>query len=173
MCVLLVLEAICVSINSSASSIAAVVRIFGFDACSTWGWMGTMWIYPLKIRTKGTALATAADFLSNFLVAESTPPALKNVTHETYIIFAVLNIVNMIIAWCFNQETSGQTLESTDRLFVSDWKDETLNGDKTYIFRRAQWSVVRRARVAAKEEWLRKRNTGSDGEDGALGGKRG
>lgn len=38
------------------------------------GWMATVWVYPaeilpLKIRSKGAALAAAADFLGNFLVS--------------------------------------------------------------------------------------------------------
>ena len=37
MCVVLVAEAICVSINSTPSAIAAVVFVFAFEACFTWG----------------------------------------------------------------------------------------------------------------------------------------
>lgn len=38
------------------------------------GWMATVWVYPaeillLRIRSKGAALAAAADFLGNFLVS--------------------------------------------------------------------------------------------------------
>ncbi len=59
--------------------------------------MATVWIYPpeilpLKTRAKGASLATAADFLGNFLVVEITPPALKNLGYRTYIILAILNI---------------------------------------------------------------------------------
>jgi len=84
MCVVLVLEAILVAVGGTGASIAAVVMVFLFEACFTWGWMGCVWVYPpeilpLKIRAKGAALAAAADFLGNFLVVEITPPALKNV----------------------------------------------------------------------------------------------
>jgi hypothetical protein len=37
MCLVLVAEAICVAINTSSSSIAAVVFVFAFEACFTWG----------------------------------------------------------------------------------------------------------------------------------------
>jgi len=68
--------------------------------------MATVWIYPaeilpLKTRAKGPSVATAADFLGNFLVFEITPTALRNIGCKTYIIFAVLNIVNAIIIWAF------------------------------------------------------------------------
>jgi hypothetical protein len=42
MCLVLVLEAICVAINTLSSSIAAVVFVFAFEACFTWGWMATV-----------------------------------------------------------------------------------------------------------------------------------
>lgn len=37
MCLVLVAEAICVAINTPSSSIAAVVFVFAFEACFTWG----------------------------------------------------------------------------------------------------------------------------------------
>ena len=128
--------------------------------------MATVWIYPpeilpLKTRAKGASLAAAADFLGNFLVVEITPPALKNIGYKTYIIFAVLNIVNAIIVWCLYPETAGQTLESVDRLFVADWEDETVSGGKVPIAGKVQWSVVRKARAMAKEGKLRRRNLSS------------
>jgi hypothetical protein len=128
--------------------------------------MATVWIYPpeilpLKTRAKGASLAAAADFIGNFLVVEITPPALKNIGYKTYIIFAVLNIVNAIIVWCLYPETAGQTLESVDRLFVADWEDETVVGGKVPIVRKAQWSVVRKARALVKDSQLRRRSTSS------------
>jgi len=155
MCLVLVLEAICVAVNTASSNIAAVVFVFLFEACFTWGWMATVWIYPpeilpLKIRAKGASLAAAADFLGNFLVVEITPPALRNIGYKTYIIFAVLNIVNAIIVWAFYPETAGQTLESVDQLFIGEWEDEAVVGDKVPLVRRTQWSAVRKARAMRK-----------------------
>jgi hypothetical protein len=117
--------------------------------------MATVWIYPpeilpLKTRAKGASLAAAADFLGNFLVVEITPPALRNIGYKTYIIFAVLNIVNAIIVWAFYPETAGQTLESVDRLFVGEWEDEGVVGEKVPLVRRVQWSAVRKARAMRK-----------------------
>lgn len=125
--------------------------------------MATVWIYPpeilpLNIRAKGAALAAAADFLGNFLVVEITPPALKNIGYKTYIIFAVLNIVNAIVVWCFYPETAGQTLESVDRLFVTDWEEETVVGNKVPLIRKTQWSVVRKARDMAQNDEFRRRH---------------
>lgn len=127
------------------------------------GWMATVWIYPpeilpLKIRAKGASLAAAADFLGNFLVVEITPPALKNIGYKTYIIFAVFNIVNAIIVWCFYPETAGQTLESVDRLFIMDSSEDAVSNDKFSLLHKSQWSVVRKAREMAKSAQLTERN---------------
>ena len=44
MCVVLVLEAIMVAIGGSGPAVAAVVFVFLFEACFTWGWMGCVWV---------------------------------------------------------------------------------------------------------------------------------
>lgn len=125
--------------------------------------MATVWIYPpeilpLKIRAKGASLAAAADFLGNFLVVEITPPALKNIGYKTYIIFAVLNIVNAIIVWCFYPETAGITLESVDHLFVDEWTEDGVTNETVPLAGKLQWSVVRKARQIVHDGKLRRRN---------------
>ncbi|OSX62527.1 hypothetical protein POSPLADRAFT_1046005 [Postia placenta MAD-698-R-SB12] len=144
----LVLEAICVAINNTASGGAAVFFIFLYETFFTWGWMATVWVYPaeilpLKIRAKGAALAAAADFLGNFLVVEITPPALQNIGWRTYIIFAVFNIVQALIVYCFYPETAGQTLESIDELFRNH--DTSVKGESTGWASAMQWSMVPKA----------------------------
>ena len=108
--------------------------------------MATVWCYPpeilpLKIRAKGAALAAAADFLGNFIVVEITPPALQNIGYKTYIIFAVLNIINAIVVWAFYPETAGSTLESVDFLFTNTDETETQRP----FYHQLQWSVVYQA----------------------------
>ncbi|MCJ1381335.1 hypothetical protein MMC17_004445 [Xylographa soralifera] len=167
MCIVLVSEAICVAVGGHSASIAAVFFVFMFEACFTWGWMATVWIYPaeilpLKIRAKGAALAAAADFLGNFLVVEITPPALANIGYRTYIIFAVLNLANAAIVWCFYPETAGQTLESIDRMFAKR-DDGFLDDGHESWYRKLQWEMVGRAERARH---LRRR---TEGQRGSLG----
>ena len=116
------------------------------DPLTDAGWMATVWCYPpeilpLRIRAKGAALAAAADFLGNFIVVEITPPALRNIGYKTYVIFAVLNIVNAMIVWAFYPETAGSTLESIDFLFTNadEWSM------KKPFYHKLQWSVVYQA----------------------------
>ncbi|KAI9685306.1 MAG: hypothetical protein M1822_004679 [Bathelium mastoideum] len=149
MCTVLVIEAATVATGGTGASVVAVIMVFAFEACFTWGWMGCVWVYPpeilpLKIRAKGAALAAAADFLGNFLVVEITPPALQNIGYKTYIIFAVLNLANAVIVWCLYPETSGLPLERIDELFVTA-TPSCASGVKTPVWRRIQWVVVARA----------------------------
>ncbi|KAJ5231442.1 uncharacterized protein N7469_006030 [Penicillium citrinum] len=163
MCVVLICEAITVAIDNKASGVAAVFFVFAFEACFTWGWMATVWVYPaeilpLKIRSKGAALAAAADFLGNFLVVEITPPALQNIGYKTYIIFAVFNIVAASIVWCFYPETSYLNLESVDLLFLPDEdQDQEIEAKRNFYQKALQWNVVPRARIAVNEAKQRKK----------------
>ena len=125
--------------------------------------MATVWCYPpeilpLKIRAKGAALAAAADFLGNFIVVEITPPALQNIGYKTYIIFAVLNLVNAVIVWAFYPETGGSTLESVDFLFTNTNEMET----KRPFHHRLQWSVVYQAEEIRQLHSLKRDSTIED-----------
>lgn len=146
--------------------------------------MATVWVYPaeilpLKIRSKGAALAAAADFLGNFLVSfyskthfpwissdivtvkkvvEITPPALENIGYKTYIIFAVFNIVAAFIVYCFYPETSYLNLESVDLIFLPDEDlDQEIEAKRNFYQKAVQWNVVPRARIAVEEAKARKK----------------
>ncbi|OAG42299.1 hypothetical protein AYO21_03467 [Fonsecaea monophora] len=179
MCLVLVAEAIAVNrieaanYHNTSAGVAAVFFVFAFEACFTWGWMATVWVYPpeilpLKIRAKGAALAAGADFLGNFLVVEVTPDGVKNLGWKFYIVWAVLNLANAIIVWLFYPETGGQPLEAIDTLFADKeqrrrastlhdvYDDEQDDEDaivdatgtdlkKRGLLSRLQWSIVRKA----------------------------
>ncbi|OCH85490.1 general substrate transporter [Obba rivulosa] len=164
-CLVLVLEGICVKLNTPSAGVGAVFLIFAFEACFTWGWMATVWVYPaeilpLKLRAKGAALAAGADFLGNFLVVEITPPALQNIGYKTYIIFAVLNFVNAVIVWAFYPETAGLTLESIDRLFRHDAgtpTPEDAQEQPRRFWEKMQWSAVSTAATAVERAKIERR----------------
>ena len=99
-------------------------------------------------------MAAAADFLGNFIVVEITPPALQNIGYKTYIIFAVLNIVNAMIIWAFYPETAGSTLESVDFLFTNTDELDT----KKPFYHQLQWSVVYQAEEVMQRLQIKREN---------------
>ena len=74
-------------------------------------------ILPLNIRTQGSALSTASNWISNFIVVKFTPSALANIGFRTYIIFAIFNALWVPILWSCLPETKGRTFEELDILF--------------------------------------------------------
>lgn len=123
MCLILVGEAICVAVGGTVAAVVGVALIFLFEGCFAWGWMATVWVYPpeimpLRTRSKGAALATAADFAGTFLVVEVTPVMLASLGYRSYLVWAVLNLANAIIVFFCFPETANLTLESVDSLFV-------------------------------------------------------
>ncbi|KAK9312692.1 general substrate transporter [Lipomyces starkeyi] len=108
-----------------SAAIGAAAMLFIFEGAFTIGMQSTVWVYPsellpLRLRSKGAALATASNWICNFLVVEITPPAIQNIGYRTYIIFAVLNSVFVPVVFFFFKETKGLSLEDIDLLFASE-----------------------------------------------------
>lgn len=72
------------------------------------------------MRTKGAAVATATDWLTNFVVVEFTPVGIDNLGWKFYVIFTVFNAAFLPILWLFYPETSDRTLEDLDAFFRED-----------------------------------------------------
>lgn len=123
----------------------------------------------MKIRAKGSALAAAADFLGNFLVVEVTPVSVRNIGWKTYLIWAVLNLVNAIIVFMFYPETAGIPLEQIDHLFTSQVEssaEQMEQQGQSAFYRKVQWSIVGKAsREVKRHRFLRKQHAVSSSED--------
>ena len=129
--------------------------------------MATVWLYPpeilpLRARAKGASLAAAAEFLGNFVVVEITPPALQNIGYRTYVIFAVLNVVNAVVVWAFYPETAGLTLEGVDYLFMEP-EGEREGGVERRAKYGLQWGVVRRAEEVRRGLKTKRKNGYEEG----------
>ncbi|KAK9386644.1 general substrate transporter [Lipomyces mesembrius] len=108
-----------------SAAIGAAVMLFVFEGAFTVGMQSTGWVYPseilpLRLRAKGSAISTAANWISNFIVVEITPPAIENIGYRTYIIFAIFNVCFLPIVWFWFKETKGLSLEDIDLLFADE-----------------------------------------------------
>ena len=89
------------------------------------GWVAIPWLYPaevnsLAMRTKGASLATACDWLFNWLVVQTTPPGIHYLKWGIYLIYAVLNAAFIPLIYYFVVETAGLSLEEIDGWFAAN-----------------------------------------------------
>ncbi|KAK9326578.1 general substrate transporter [Lipomyces starkeyi] len=114
------------------SGIAAAAMLFVFEGAFTIGFQATVWVYPseilpLRLRQRGSAISTAANWICNYIIVQITLPAVTNIGWKTYIIFAVLNALWLPVIFFLFPETKGLQLEDVDRLFAG--QDEHVTGD--------------------------------------------
>ncbi|KAG7085499.1 hypothetical protein E1B28_003062 [Marasmius oreades] len=103
--------------GAGATAFFFVYYVF-FGIC----WQGVPWLYPVEInslamRTKGAALGTASNWISNYIVVQITPIGIENLGWKFYIIWAVFNAAFVPLVWVLYPETSNRHLEDIDRLY--------------------------------------------------------
>lgn len=104
---------------STALIVFACLFILGF--ATTWGpmvWAIIGELYPSRYRAKGMALATASNWLWNFLIAFFTPFITKAIDFRYGYVFAACNFVAALIVYFFVMEGQGRTLEELDTMYI-------------------------------------------------------
>ncbi|KAI3175601.1 hypothetical protein DTO039G3_2759 [Penicillium roqueforti] len=75
-------------------------------------------IAPLKTRAQVTAMAAAANWLFNFVLAEVSPVGFATIHWRYYIVYACISAFACVFFYLFCPETKGRTLEEIDDIFV-------------------------------------------------------
>ena len=86
------------------------ILIFGVSY-SPLGWALPSEVFPNATRSKGVALSTCVNWLSNFIVGVVTPPMMSDIGYRTYVFFAVWCVLAGVWAFLLVPETSGKTLD--------------------------------------------------------------
>jgi hypothetical protein len=109
-------------INTKQWQAVAVAFIFGYYTTFGLSWIAVPWLYPAEVNTQqmriaGAGIATATNWISNYVVVLVTPVGISNIQWRYYLIYAVLNAAFVIIVQVFYVETAMLSLEEIDNLF--------------------------------------------------------
>ena len=94
----------------------ASILVFGVSY-SPLGWALPPEVFSNASRSKGVALATCLNWLSNSTVGIATPPMISSIGFGTYVFFAFWCTLAGIWATFLVPETKGRTLEQMDEIF--------------------------------------------------------
>ncbi|KAF9447054.1 general substrate transporter [Macrolepiota fuliginosa MF-IS2] len=137
------------SFGAGATAFFFLYYVF-FGIC----WQGVPWLYPteinsLSMRTKGAALGTASNWISNYIVVQITPIGIANLGWKFYIIWIVFNAIFVPLIWLVYPETANRHLEDIDKLYRD-------NKDMVFVFRNKEATQVARPQrfIDADEERL-------------------
>ncbi|CAL1182203.1 unnamed protein product [Candida parapsilosis] len=109
-------------LNNDYTAAVVVTCIIIANAAFGYSWGGIGWllpseILPLPVRSKGAAIATATNWLSNFVVGLVSPILLDQIKWKTYLIPASFCMLSFFAVWYLFPETKGLTLEDMGSVF--------------------------------------------------------
>ncbi|KAI1331682.1 high-affinity glucose transporter RGT2 [Xylariaceae sp. FL0255] len=114
--------------NQQANKAAVgFIILFIFFFASTWGplaWVVTGEIYPLKTRAKALSIATASNWLLNFVIAFVTPYLVNygkgyaDLQSKVFFIWFGACFICIAFVYFFIYETKGLSLEQVDKMYI-------------------------------------------------------
>jgi MFS transporter, SP family, sugar:H+ symporter len=137
---------------------------------TTWGplvWAIVGELYPARYRAICMGLATASNWLFNFLISFFSTMITNKIDYFYGLVFGVSCAVLAIITYFFMIETKGRSLEEIDTMYVlhvnpitsAKWTPESLRGDglidtdRLHVGRGARsWSKAQQGAVAVPEQ---------------------
>ena len=98
--------------------ILVYVTFFAFSfGCVTWTLLSE--IYPTHIRGRAMSIATLSLWCGTFVVGQAFPWLLETLGGAgVFVLFALMCLPAIIIAWKFLPETKGKTLEEIERFWL-------------------------------------------------------
>ncbi|KAI1382352.1 putative sugar transporter [Hypoxylon crocopeplum] len=107
---------------NSPTNNAIVIFPYLFFTFFNMSWSSGSWayaaeIFPISLRAKGNALCTASLWISNFVVAQVSPPIETATGYGLYILFAIICVVAFFFVRYALVETRGRSLEEMTELF--------------------------------------------------------
>ncbi|KAM3512531.1 hypothetical protein MY11210_003794 [Beauveria gryllotalpidicola] len=94
--------------------------MFTASFARTWGpmaWIVIGEIFPLRTRAKQASLATAGNWLGNFMVSFLTPVATSRIGYAFGFVFVVTNLAAALVVYLFLYESWALSLENVDLMY--------------------------------------------------------
>lgn len=104
----------------AANAVIAFIFIFVAFYGTTWApvaWIYIAEIFPLRIRSKGFAFASALLWCANILVGQVTPILMDKITFGTYIVYGAIGLIMLVWIILFAPEPKGLSLEEMEVIF--------------------------------------------------------
>ncbi|KAF4339601.1 hexose carrier [Fusarium beomiforme] len=148
--------------GSQNAAKASIVFFFLYYIAFGIGMLGVPWLYPTEInsiamRTKGAAVSTATNWLTNFIIVEITPIGIQNLGWKFWIVFTVFNAAFLPVIYFLYPETANRTLEDLDEYYRNN-PPLIVTGDKDAICSKRPLKYVER-----EQTHLRRVNGATDG----------
>jgi hypothetical protein len=84
-------------------------------------------VFPSSRRAKGVGIATATNWVSNFIIGVAVPPMLISIGYGTFIFFGFFCLLAAAFSYFFVTETSGKSLEEMDQVFKDNLGQEEMS----------------------------------------------
>ncbi|PKS09150.1 hypothetical protein jhhlp_003764 [Lomentospora prolificans] len=120
--------------DNHTSGIIMIVSASMFIAsfAATWGpicWVVIGETFPLRTRSKQASIATAFNWLGNFMISFLTPLATDGISYAYGYVFVGMNVVGALVVWFFLYESVSLSLENVDLMYsdpsVKPWKSRS------------------------------------------------
>ncbi|KAL6298145.1 general substrate transporter [Sparassis latifolia] len=111
----------------ASKAMAAMLYIYVCFYSLGWGplpWVYVSDIFPTRTRHYGLAVASASQWLFNFVLAKITPTLVTNLGYKIFLMFATINIGGMAVFSLVIPETKGRSLEEMDVIFGTVTADQ-------------------------------------------------
>ncbi|KAM5385458.1 hypothetical protein ACJZ2D_001099 [Fusarium nematophilum] len=160
--------------GSRAVGIVMIVSACMFIAsfAGTWGplaWVVIGETFPLRTRAKQASLATAANWLGNFMIGLLTPLATDGIGYSYGFVFAGTNLTAGLLVWFFLYESRTLSLENVDLMYrqkdVKPWSSGKWVPPGYITRKQRDESYFRRMSTAGGQEKPRHSDASHSGGD--------